>query len=292
MIGILYALFSAILKGVQTIYNKKNAVDSGVYVTSFSVRFIPIIIVGPMLIIKLYFSGMPEIGGRFYLALVISGVINIIATLVKIKAYEISDVSLIAPITSISPGLTAIAAFFIVNESTTLLGSIGLILIMVGVYVMNLKKEMTLLEPFISIFKHRGVQLIFLVLLLYSVSASYDKIGVLASSPILWVLAIHIFISLALFPIMKKVETNWRKKFLDNKKNLIIMGLLSGGSIIFQMMSLELILVSYTISIKRMSVLISVFLSWVILGEKNNIKKRALASFIILLGGAIITLSI
>lgn len=292
MIGILYAFISAFLKGIQAIYNKKNAVDSGVYITSWAVRFVPIIIVLPVIIFRIYGNGIPQVNTQFYLALLISGFINVVATVIKIKAFEISDVSLITPITAVSPGLTAIAAFFILNEVVPPVGIVGLIFIIIGVYMLNLSPDIGKLEPILSVMKNRGVQLIFFVMLLYSVSSSYDKLGVLSSSPILWVLSVHLFASVFLTFIMVKVEDDWLSIIYENKKNLIIMGLLSGFSIIFQMLSLEIILVSYTISIKRMSVLVSVFLSWAILGEKTNIKLRAIGSIVILAGATIITFTI
>jgi uncharacterized membrane protein len=290
MLGFLFAFLCAVFKGIQSIYNKKNSVESGEYVSSWAVRTVPIFVVIPFLLYKSFSTGLPNPSLEFMIALLISGVINIIATIIKLKAFKLSDVSLITPISSLSPGLVVISSFFILGELPALEGIIGIVLVIVGAYSLNLTRGVSLLEPVISLSKNTGVQLMFLVILLYSISSSYDKIGVQDTSALYWILAIHLFISPVLFFVMIRKEKSWRDKLNSNKKNLIIMGLLSGFALIFQMLSLDMILVSYTISIKRGGILISVILAWFILGERENILMRIIGAILMVIGATIMTL--
>jgi uncharacterized membrane protein len=290
MIGFIFAILCSIFKGIQIIYNKKNAVESGEYVTSFVVRTIPIFVIIPLLIYELFSVGIPGFSSKFYFALAVSGFINIIATVLKIKAYKISDVSFVAPITAISPGLVVLTSFIVLGERVSIYGLTGISFIIIGVYFLNLRKNVSIIDPVIKLFSNIGVQLMFLVVLMYSISSSYDKVGVLETSAFIWVFSIHLLISPILFLLMIKLEDSWKSVISNNRNNLAIMGCLSGLFITFQMLSLKYILLSYTISIKRSSVLIAIILSWFMLGEKENIKMRFIGSILIVIGAIIITI--
>ncbi|HIQ49622.1 MAG TPA: EamA family transporter [Nanoarchaeota archaeon] len=264
---------------------KKGLKEIDEYTLAFSTRFFALFLFFPFLLIY----KIPEIKQEFWLALFVSGSINILTTILYIKALKYSELSLAKPITTFTPLFLLITSPLIVGEMPSFLGFCGVILIVLGAYILNIKQiKENFLAPIKALFKEKGVKLMFIVAFLWSISSNFDKIGVTSSSPIFWIFSIHLFISICLFPFAyTKVFRNGLKKSV---KIIIPLGFISGISLLCQMIALKLTLVVYVISIKRMSSVISVIFGYLFLNEKN-IKERLLGALIMVIGAVCIVFS-
>lgn len=290
-IGYIFAFLTALIKSIQLVYVKINSTDSGEYVTSWSVRFFTMITLLPTIIYKVTTTNIEISPNLLLTALLISGIINAIAIILKTKAYKHSDLSLIAPIFSLSPAFTGISAFIILGQKPSLLGSIGIFLIIFGAYFLKLSnKTKEILEPIKAIFNEKGVRLVFIVILMYSISSNFNKIGVSSASPILWVFLVAMFNSILLLPLMIYKTPDWKKELNKNSKNLIIVGILTSIYLTFQMMAIEKILLAYVSAIKRTEIIISIIFGYFIFNETDNFKNRLIGGSIMLTGGIIITI--
>lgn len=218
------------------------------------------------------------------------GSLNAIATVLSIKAVKHSDLSLVSPIAALSPLFLLIASPIMLGEFPTPIGLAGVLFIIVGSYVLNIKERKNgFSAPFKALYEDKGPRLMFVVAFIWSITSNIDKIGVQNSSSIFWVIAINAFIAVIMLPIMLYKPGSFRG-VAGNLKVLIPMSLFSVLSLIFQMIAISLTLVTYVISIKRTSAIMGVVFGKIIFKEKG-IREKLLGAFIIIAGVILITLS-
>lgn len=285
-LGILLAFMVAAIKGFQSIYQRKNALGTDEFVTAFSSRAFGI----PILVFALLFYGIPELGLQFFIYAVPQSLAIAGASIIIAKAYKESDASIVTPMFSLSPIFLLFTSFFMLGELPDLRGIIGIVLITFGAYTLKIKDAENILDPIKKLWEERGVQLILVVVLLYSVTANIDKIGVKASSPVMWPLTIYALSSLFMLPVMMKRSPDWKNKVQKEWKPLTVLGGLGAITIILQMTAIEITLVSYFVAIKRLSIPLTVVFSYLLLDEKESFRERIMGSAIMVIGAILITI--
>lgn len=141
-------------------------------------------------------------------------------------------------------------------------------------------------EPIALIFKNHGQRLIVFVAILWAISSNFYKIGMVNSSPIFFIFSLNVLISILLFPFMLRNSRFITLK--NNWKNIVPLGVLSAGTSMFQWVAASMTLIVYALSIKRLSILISVIGGIVFFKEKKSFQ-RIFATIIILLGIYLVT---
>ncbi len=209
----------------------------------------------------------------------ISVLLNFIAFNLYFAAIKLSPLSLSLPILSFSPVLLLFTSKLILKEEPSRLGILGVLMVFAGSYILNVSKIKTsLFEPIYAIFKERGSLYIFVVVIIWSITANLDKLGVKSSSPIFWSFSTSLGLGILGSLIL-------RTKLLFSPP-FIYLSLADSLSTIFQMIAISLLPVPYVISIKRLSVLFSSIWGILILKEKSNI----VGIILMTLGGVIIYL--
>ncbi|MFB6115273.1 MAG: EamA family transporter [Candidatus Nanohalobium sp.] len=283
-LGILLATMVALIKGYQSIYQRRNALGTDEFVTAWSSRAFGL----PILLIALLYQGIPELGLNFFLLAIPQSAVIALTSVLIAKAYKESDASIVTPMFAISPLLVLITSFLILGEVPSIYGGLGVILIALGAYALKLERSQELLDPLKKLWEERGVQIILVVILIYSVTANIDKIGVNMSSPVMWPLTIYTMSSIIMLPIMMGKSQKWKLKLKREWKPLSLLGGLGAVGIIFQMMAIKLTLVSYVISIKRLSIPITVIFSYFMLDEKSSFKQRIAGATLMAFGALLI----
>jgi len=150
-------------------------------------------------------------------------------------------------------------------------------MVFAGSYILNISKiRVGLLEPIKAIFKERGSVYILIVVLIWSITANLDKVGVSSSSPLFWSFSMSLGLGvLGLLALKFRMSFNFPFLYLSLADTL---------STLFQMIAISLIPVPYVISIKRLSVLFSSLWGIVFLGESANL----IGILFMILGGLII----
>jgi uncharacterized membrane protein len=294
MIGIIVSLLMALFRFFSDVISKISVdgteKDKEVNYLTLSVFYR---ITGiPVLIIAVLIFGIPEnLEKEYFLVLFITAPNMVIATILYMKALEISDISVVAPIKSLSPLFTIVTSFFILNELPNIYGLIGIFLILIGIYFIKIEGlEKSIFEPIKRIFYDKGVQYVVIIVILYSFSAPLDKIGVQSSSAAFYSLSLYFFGSMGLvfyhwYSIGKIRDKN------HNLKKLSSIGFFNGLSSLTQMIALSLTLVVYVVSIKRVASLLSAIYGAIFLKEGWTIA-RIVGSVIIIMGSILIALDI
>lgn len=288
--GVILGLLTALSKTSADLISKHSLnTEINEYVIGWALRFFAL----PFLFVALLIFGLPEsIEFAFYYSVFISGIISIIATVYMMKAYKLSDISIIAPLYSAGPILLLVTSPIMINEFPSPIGLFGVLLILIGLYVMKIKSaKVGFLEPIKAMIHEPGVKYMGIVLVLYSISANIDKIGTEASSAVFYSFSLHVIAVLGLTPLMILKSDNWKSEVKENTKYIIPMGLFNGLASVLYMAAFTYTLVIYVSAIKRVSTVTTVIGGWLILGE-DNISERLPGAILIIFGVIFIALSL
>ncbi len=282
ILGILTAFFEA----VKDVFSKQNLKKSDEYVVAWSLAFFSVIFLIPWVI----YTGIPALNTQFAIALLIGGSINAVTAVLYIKAIKVSDLSLTVPLVALTPLFMLITSPLIVGEYPKLFDYIGILLIVTGSYLLNIKeKSQGYLAPFKALVKEPGPKLMLIVAFLWSITSNFDKIGVKNSSPIFWLFSLFSTMTVLLLPVLLHKTPNPSRKILKQLPMLAAMGFFNAVGVLCQMQALTLTLVVQVIAIKRTSVLMGVLFGHFIFKEKD-IKQRLLGAAIMVFGVFVISL--
>ena len=280
MIWLIFSLLNALFESLKDVLSKKTLQATDEYLVAWSLRLFSL----PFIILILYFNGIPTLGDEFFKALFITSFLNLIVSILFVKAIKYSDLSLTMPLIAFVPVFFLVTSPILLGEFPSQIGLIGILLIVFGSYILNINdKKEGYLAPFKALLKNRGERFMLIIALLWSVTGPFDKIAILNSSPIFFVFTFNLFITICLLPL---IVYKSRKNLYQLKENFLIlffMGFSSAFSLIFQMTAVSMTLLVYAISVKRLSILFSSLSGHLFFNEKN-FKERFLGMFIMLIG--------
>jgi len=283
---IVFALLNPLSEAIRSLISKKTSEKVDPIIIAWFNYLLPFFLFVPgVFFIELKFSI------EFWTAVIISGIINLTATIFYNKALSCGNISSVMPMLSFTPLFMLLTSPILIGEFPNFYGLLGIILIVTGSYLLNFKSVKNgIFTPFKSLFKDKGTKYMLFVAFIWSISANFDKISIKSSS----VYQHLIFINIVVFSLMTLLIA-YKKRFnknmiFENKKSLLTISALAVSSFIFHMVALSLTLVAYVIALKRLSGLISVFFGYYFLNEEG-IKERLLGAVIMFTGVVLIVLS-
>ena len=286
MTWFLFAFLTALFRSLTDVAGKKKKKNMDEYIVAWALFLFAL----PFISLLLFFTEIPEIGPKFWLALFVGGGLNVFTNLIYMRAIKLSDLSITIPMVTFTPLFMLITSPIILGEFPNVYGITGIILIVSGSYMLNLKeKKKGYLEPFKALVKEKGPRLMLLVAFIWSITANFDKIGIEHSSVFFWPVAVNAFIAVGFIPVVLTKSKGKTRQLTKNYKTLLPIGLFHGLMIVFQMIAVSMTLVAYVISIKRTSATLSVLFGSLFFKEKG-LRERLAGSLIMILGVVLITL--
>ncbi|MEG4028348.1 MULTISPECIES: DMT family transporter [unclassified Microcoleus] len=286
MMWLILASLSAFFEAVKDVVSKHNLKANDEYVVTWSLTFFTAVFLTPLLLI----IEIPPLNQQFWIALLIGGSMNAVIALLYIKAIKLSDLSLTVPLVALTPLFMLLTSPLIVGEYPNFFDGIGVFLIVMGSYLLNIKeKSQGYLAPFKALLYQPGSKLMLLVAFLWSITTNFDKIGVQNSSAIFWVFALLTTMSVLLLPVLLHKTSNPKRQIIQYLPMLMATGFFNALGVIFQMQALTMTLVVQVIALKRTSVLMGVLFGHFIFKEKD-IQERFLGAAIMMGGVLFITL--
>lgn len=286
MMWLILAILSAFFEALKDVVSKHNLKANDEYVVTWSLTFFTAVFLTPLLFI----IEIPPLNQQFWIALLIGSSMNAVIALLYIKAIKLSDLSLAVPLVALTPLFMLLTSPLIVGEYPNFFDGIGVFLIVMGSYLLNIKeKSQGYLAPFKALLHQPGSKLMLLVAFLWSITTNFDKIGVQNSSPIFWVFALLTTMSVLLLPVLLHKTSNPTRKIIQYLPMLMATGFFNALGVIFQMQALTMTLVVQVIALKRTSVLMGVLFGHFIFKEKD-IQERFLGAAIMMGGVLFITL--
>ncbi len=286
MLWVPFAILTAFFESLKDVFSKKSLATLDVYLVAWSANVFAIAFLIPILL----FIGIPTIQSPFWLALLIGGTLNVIAFILYIQAIKIADLSITVPLVTLTPLFMLVTSPLIVQESATAADIIGIFLIVVGSYVLNLQeRKYGYFAPLKAIWQNKGSRLMFVVAFIWSITSNFDKIGVVNSSPMFWSTALYGFLAIAMLPIVWVRSRQHLPAILSNRRELATIGLFHALGISFQMAAVGHTLVTQVIAVKRTSALMSVLLGHLLFREKG-LRERLAGAAIMVAGVVVMTL--
>ncbi|MGE4297631.1 MAG: EamA family transporter [Desulfovibrionaceae bacterium] len=235
-----------------------------------------------MLLFGLAATGVPDIRPDFWVALGSSAALNSVALTLYFTAIRASDLSLTAPMLTFTPLFLLATSPLLVGEYPDAMGGAGIVCIVAGSYILHLKARRSgFLGPVRALVSERGPRLMLLVAFLWSIGANLDKIGVLNSSPLMWLCALYGTIAAILTPFALVRIRRLGRAALPRLGQVAVLSLFEASGLVLQMLALTLTIVPYVIATKRLSGVFGVVFGSIFLGEKGVGERLAGASLMV-----------
>jgi drug/metabolite transporter (DMT)-like permease len=280
------AILTAFFESLKDVFSKKSLIFLDEYLVACAGMAIAAISLLPILAVV----GIPKLGPNFGMALAIGGSLNVVAYTLYVKAIRLADLSLMSPLSTLTPLFLLITSPLIVKEVPTIWDAVGVFLIVIGSYVLNLNASANgVLGPLRSIFRNKGTRMMVAVAFIWSITSTFDKVGVMNSSPIFWAIVLFGFIALGILPLIILKSKNPIQGIRSHWRLLLAAGLANGIGVGCQMVAVGMVAVTQVIAVKRMSGLISVVFGHFLFGEKG-IRERLLGAGIMVIGVVVMTI--
>ena len=226
-------------------------------------------------------GGIAQISGPTLLFLVLSGLSTGASWLCYFKALQLGDVNKVAPIDKSSTVLTILLAFIFLEEPVSIPQALGVVGIGVGTLLMIAKKEVEDGKP------HSKAWLVyaFLSAVFASLTSIFGKIGVENVESNLGT-AIRTIVVLVMAWVMVFVTGEQKGIRSIGKKSwmfLFLSGITTGLSWLCYYRALQDGPASVVVPIDKLSILVTIVFSWIVLKEK--LTPKAAVGLVLILAG-------
>jgi drug/metabolite transporter (DMT)-like permease len=224
----------------------------------------------------LYFFPEAAIPVKGWFCIVATGILHAVYFWFMGGAYQRGDLSLVYPLARGSgPLFVPVLAVILLGEKIALLGGIGILFIIGGVYCVHLRSftRSAFLQPFRAL---RGGASLWalctgLAIALYSL---VDKVGVGLVYPPVYIYLLLLITWLLLTPWVLIRERNFLKsEWRRHKGAIAVVGFLSGFTYLMILFALTMSKVSYVAAVREVSIVLSAYFGIVYLGEKHGPQK-------------------
>jgi drug/metabolite transporter (DMT)-like permease len=223
----------------------------------------------------------------FWTLLVWSGALNVVAYVFYIRAFRLSDASLVAPLVLLTPVLMLVTSPIMTGEHAPPMGVFGVLFTVLGVGLLDADQTSGRRFNFHVFARDQGARLMIGVAVIWSVTANIDKLGVRASTPLIWITAVTIVISLCAllywFAGRRAASSLFALRYAFTAGSAMAFGSA------LQMWALTVLFTPYVIAIKRLSALFTVLASGHVLKEETG--GRLFGAAVMLLGAVMIALA-
>jgi drug/metabolite transporter (DMT)-like permease len=294
---LIFALLAAILASASSILEKKTLFKQHALEFSATLSVYTLVLSIPFWFFADFSSLSLKATGYIYLG----SLLGAIGFLLVTKALRHIAISITSPFLVFEPAMVAVFAAVLLGEKITSLQITGILVIIIGAYVLTSHEHDQFLEPFKHIFKSKYIKYILLALVFYALDSILDKKivgtpadGGLGVSVWTFLALVHFFLALNFAVIMI---------IFSNGFQGIGKGLKTGGWLVFavavftigyrlsQMYAVSLpgVMISLVIPIKRLSALFSTAIGGELFHEKYVLMK-SIACVIMIIGAVLIVI--
>ena len=265
------SLTAAFFTSLADVFNKKVLKE----MDEWFVIWLDLLVTMPILIL---FSGYFEFtmpSSEVFMVILELLPLEIAAFYLYMKAIRVSPLSLTVPFLAFTPVFTILTAGLILGEQIPTTGILGVSLVSAGAYLLNgehmLKKPYA---PIVAIFKVPGSRYMLIVAMIYAVTSTLGKKAVLLSDPFSFGL-VYISCQAIVLTVINTVRLANNPDLIKRVKNKKAWMLVFAAGISMAIMvmahfsAIQLAPVSYMISVKRLSLVISVIFGWLVFREEE-----------------------
>lgn len=232
----------------------------------------------------IYYFSQTIISRSGWLCIAATGFLHFLYFWFLSGAYERGDLSMVYPLSrGLGPLLVPVFAVLFLNEQISLFGTIGIALVIAGIYTIHLRSFSLygLLEPFSAAKDSASLW----ALLTGGIIAAYslvDKVGVGLVNPPVYIYLMLAVTWLLLTPLTVIRYYNCLTMELKTRRNtIVIVGIMVLFTYMIVLFAMQMAKVSYVVAVREVSIVISVIMGTRGLGEQHASQKLIGAFFIV-----------
>ena len=246
---------------VRKFFSALSPVEMSVYPLMYS---LPLFTVSALLV------PVPPIGPDFLWCFLISIPLNGFTFVLYMKAIKISPLSLAIPCLAFTPVFVVLSGYLFLDEIPGIGGFCGIVLICAGGYVLHIDPgHWHLLAPLQSLFREKGSRIMLFVALVYSLTSVIGKKAILNSSPLFFTMLFYMVFDLLMILFFRMSGKIRLAAFRKDAAKGLAAGVLLFLHGLFHGWAISLVQAAYMISVKRLSVVISVLYGRFLFKEEN-----------------------
>ena len=283
MIGYIFAFLTPIFNTVSTLLGKKLLNKE--HTTSFvaSLAFISFLVTIPMFFLIDY----SEITLKFLLILFFNCIMSSTAFILIVSSIRHSEISSIAPLLVLGPGISSLLSLFILKEFLTIQQWIGIFVLIIGAYILEIHKSDKRFNRLNNIVKSNNIIFVLIALVLYGFCSVIDKVLITSKgvSFVSYIAFVHLFIAI-IFIIYINYKFSIRDVFISIKEDgitLFIIAIFTVGYRFTSMVAIKYLFVGIVSALKRSSSLLTTIIGGELFHE-DNILQKTIACLIMISG--------
>ena len=286
------ALATSVISAISVIFSKK--ILKGV--SPSVLTWCTLVLATPIIAVFAIKEGIPNLNALFIAGVVGSVIFYTASEIIQFRAMKIADLSAIYPLVSLGPIFTLIVAFLPpLNEKPGFIAIIGVLITLLGVYVLNVNNAKEgLLKPIKLLFENKASALMIFSVVIDSVVIAFDKLAINNTIPknITFVLLVeNILVIVGLLPILYLRNKYFTRQIFDNKKLFIILGLLNAVSTILAFSAVGSGSVGLVSTILKTQLLFVLLFSFIFFKDKPRLE-TIIGSIIMILGVVLIKIGL
>ena len=290
---IVFSLLSAFFHASRLAVTKHLSFSFSVRALTLYVNLASLLVTLPLVI---WHHDFPLHDPVFVAVVLVGGGLSGIGGWALNEAIHRSEVSLVGPVMTLTPGFVVIIEWLVVGDLPGSLGMLGLALLVAGAYVLSVEREQTsLLAPLRRLFTSPGSVFTLIAAFCFAAASTLGRVGVQMSDPLSFSVIVAIVNPVVLFLLFSLRDHHfYREAFPSDMRKqlrpLLLLGVLFALMRIADQIALSLTLASYAMAVKRTAGLFSVLLGHWYYGERH-LAPRLAGSAVMLVGLYLLTRS-
>jgi drug/metabolite transporter (DMT)-like permease len=275
-VSLLCALCSALADALCKKYLRKY---SGLEL--LLIRFsVPAAMVAPLLLV----FPLPSVPMVFWVWIAGLLPLEILAMVLYMQAIRDSQLSQTLPYLAFTPVFNIFTGWLLLGEQVSLLGGVGILLVVIGTYLLNVKQIIKngsnqWLEPFRFIIHKPGSRRMLIVAIIYSMTSVGTKAAMQYVTPYSFGAFYFVLLGATTLLIVSLLQPRKLLLLKQNVRAHLVIGALMAAMIISHFVALAMVEVAYMIAVKRTSLLFGILLGAYMfheIGLKRNLSAVAL----------------
>jgi uncharacterized membrane protein len=237
-------------------------------------------------------QGVPPLRRGFWCYVVLFGVAQTAATLSLAKALRLADISVVTALWKVSLVFLVVFAFLSLGEVPSVLGLVGILVSLLGVYILNIQKSrLSPWAPLRELFVDRGLRYTLLAAAFYAPTVVLIKQVIVRSDAYFANLMAYLAASLIILPLAL-----WRsgRHFVQIPRywwSFVGMGLFACLASVCHSLAYQMTLTSYVEAAKQVEILFALGIGYMVFQERAKVRAILPGSLVILLGMILLHLS-
>jgi drug/metabolite transporter (DMT)-like permease len=222
------ALLTSVLSAFTVILSKRLLKG----VSPSVLTWVTLVLATPIILVFAIKDGVPALNLLFFVGICGSVFFYTISHILGYKAIRSTDLSLIYPLVSLSPIFTLLVALFPpLSEKPTFIAILGVLVTLLGSYVLNASSlKEGLIKPIKILFENKASLLMIFSVLLDSIVIVFDKVAInntLPKNTTFALFAENLLVIFGLLPILFFRNKHFLSQVFSNGKMLVVLGLLN-----------------------------------------------------------------